>query len=99
MAAFNIVNISEGHAQITYCTLNDLKEKIYYCIQNYHGDKCRLMRCSQPFKDGWETFYEPSHEAHIKRQITIELPMGGLKIENLAKKYILNHELLKGEIE
>jgi len=51
MNKFEIVEIKNG--QVTYRTKNDEGEKIYYCLMEYPPKKVELLRCSQPFKEGF----------------------------------------------
>lgn len=77
---FKIVDVNEGHCQITYRTIGDFGEVFYFCLQNDIGDHVRFMRCTQ---EG-----EPQNECTVKQSIDIELPNGDTKLEKLCRQYI-----------
>lgn len=85
-----IVDVNEGHCQVTYRTKNANNENIYYCLQEESRDRIRMMRCSQ---DG-----EPSHPATPKSDsiIEIEIVPGNSRLAIVCNKYIGSNSNLHG---
>lgn len=41
-----IVEVNEGHCQVTYKTKNTDDQTIYYCLQEEFKDQIRMIRCT-----------------------------------------------------
>ena len=85
-----IVEINEGHGQITYKTKNSENETIFYCLQEQFKNQVRFMRCSQD--------WEPQSEARPKGDsvIEIEFAIGTSQLIEACNRFIFNHPNFEG---
>lgn len=91
-----IVSVQTGHCQINYRVKNHEGQNIYYCFMEMGQGKIEMMRTSQPFYQGMEQVFEPSHKASPKSTIYVEKPKGDSKLEELVRGYIANHPNMLG---
>lgn len=81
--------------QLTYETRNADNEKIYYCIMEDSVGEVHLYRCSQPFTENHETFYEPSHVGKPNRRITFNRPNESANYSVKLIQWMENHEFIE----
>jgi len=86
MKPFKIVDVNQGHCQITYATRNPNNQRIFYCLQdngkNFGG--IRFMRCTQ---EG-----EPQNAATLHDKSLLEIPAGDSKLEELCREWIKRND-------
>lgn len=95
MNNFKIVEFKNG--QVTYETKNEEGQKIFYCLIEHPPKNIEMMRCSQPLKEGFDIYYEPSHPVMgLNGGIHIELPKGESRLEVAVMRYIELHPMMEG---